>query len=63
MKSIVTIQGIEPNAIQVYNAIGQMVKTIQMSNEIDLKGLPQGIYSLRIIDENDFFVTKKVIVE
>ena len=63
VKSIVTIQGIEPNAIQVYNAIGQMVKTIQMSNEIDLKGLPQGIYSLRIIDENDFFVTKKVIVE
>jgi hypothetical protein len=41
--------------------MGQLVKIKQMVNEINLEGLPQGIYTLRIADERGFAVTRKVI--
>jgi hypothetical protein len=49
-KDFVKIEGIEPAEVQVYNAVGQMVKTIQGSNEINVSGLAEGIYLLRITD-------------
>ena len=48
----VTIDGIEPSVVQVYNAIGQMVKTARGTNEVDLSGLVEGVYLVRITDEN-----------
>ena len=59
----VHIEGAGAAEVIVYNAIGQLVKTIQDTNEIDLKGLPKGMYLLCIIDENGAIATKKVVVE
>lgn len=50
-KDIIKIEGIEVAEVQVFNAFGQMVKTIQGTNEINVSDLPQGIYLLRITDE------------
>ena len=49
-KGEVTIEGVEVAEIKVYNSLGQMVKTFQGSNEINVSGLPEGVYLLRIMD-------------
>ena len=49
-KGEITIEGVEIAEIKVYNGLGQMVKTFQGSNEINLSGLAEGIYLLRIMD-------------
>jgi hypothetical protein len=46
----VTIDGVEASEVQVYNALGQMVKTVRGTNEIDLCGLVEGVYLVRIRD-------------
>ena len=59
----VHIEGAGAVEVMVYNAIGQLVKTVQDTNEIELKGWSKGMYLLRIIDENGAIATKKVMVE
>ena len=49
-KEKVTINGIEAAEVQVYNALGQVVKRVRNSNEISVEGLPEGVYLLRIAD-------------
>ena len=49
-KEKVTINGIEAAEVQVYNAIGQLVKTVRNSNEINVAGLAEGVYLVRIMD-------------
>ena len=49
-KKNVLIKGIEAAEVQVYNALGQVVKTIQGSNEINVSSLAEGVYLLRITD-------------
>lgn len=46
------INGVEAAEVKVYNTLGQLVKTIRNSNEINLKNLSQGIYALHITTEN-----------
>ena len=45
---LVRIESVEAVEVQVYSAIGQLVKTVQNSNEIDMSHLTEGIYLLRI---------------
>ena len=40
---IVLIKGIEATEVEVYNALGQLVKTVRNANEINVSDLPQGI--------------------
>ena len=47
---IVRIEGVEADEVQVYNALGQLVKTVRDTNEIDLSGLVEGVCLLRIAD-------------
>ncbi len=47
---VVRIEGVEVDEVRVYNALGQMVKTVRGTNEIDLSGLVEGVYLLRITD-------------
>jgi hypothetical protein len=61
-KEKVTVDGIEASEIQVYNALGQLVKTVRNANEIDVEGLPQGVYLLRIADAEGKVFTAKVAV-
>ena len=46
----VRINGVEAAEVEVYNALGQLVKTVRGTNEIDLSGLVEGVYLLRIRD-------------
>jgi len=52
----VHIEGSEVAEVQVYNAMGQLVKTVQGSNEINVSSLAEGFYLLRVtaIDGNMF---------
>ena len=47
---VVRIEGVEADEVWVYNALGQMVKTVRNSNEISVEGLSEGVYLLRISD-------------
>ena len=60
---LVRIGGVEVAEVQVYNAIGQLVKFAQNSNEINLRDLPQGVYSLRITGDKGEITSKKIVVE
>ena len=62
-KDYVVIDGIEPDEVQVYNALGQLVKTVRETNEIDLSGLAEGVYLLRISDEKGNSYLEKIVKE
>ena len=47
---VVHIEGVVADEVQVYNTLGQLVKTVRGTNNVYVEGLPQGIYLLRISD-------------
>ena len=57
------IEGIKPVEIQVYNAIGQLVKTVRGTNEIDLSTLSTGFFSLHILTTDGLIVNKKIVLK
>ena len=61
-KEKVTIEGLEAAEVQVFNAFGQLVKTIQGTNEINVSDLPQGVYLLRITDAEGKVYTNKIMI-
>ena len=61
-KDRVVVDGIEAAEVQVYNALGQMVKTVRGTNEVDLGGLVDGVYLLRITDAEGKVYTNKITV-
>ena len=61
-KEKVTIDGIHPSEVQLYNALGQLVKTMHDMNEISVAGLPQGVYLLRIADMEGKVYTNKITI-
>lgn len=56
-----TIEGIEAAEVQVYNALGQMVKIVHDANEIPVTDLPEGVYLLRIADADRKVYTNKIM--
>ena len=61
-KEKVTIEGIEATEVEVYNALGQRVKMVRGTNEINVSGLPEGVYLLRIADIEGRIFMEKVMV-
>ena len=61
-KDRVVIEGNEAAEVNVYNALGQVVKTVRGTNEIDLSGLVAGVYMLRIRDKEGRIFLEKVMV-
>ena len=61
-KDRVVIDGIEIAEVQVYNALGQLVKTVRDANEINVADLPQGVYLLRVADIEGRIFMEKVMV-
>ena len=49
--------------VQVYNALGQMVKTVRGTNEIDVADLVEGVYLVRIADAEGKVYTNKITVQ
>ena len=58
----VFIDGVEAAEVNVYNALGQVVKSVRGTNEIDLSGLVDGVYLLRIRDKEGRIFLEKVMV-
>lgn len=62
-KDRVVIEGMEVVEVKVCNTSGQMVKTVRGTNEIDLSGLVEGFYLLRITDAEGKSHTARVAVK
>ena len=62
-KDRVVIEGIEVAEVQVYNALGQLVKTVKDNNEINVESLPEGVYMLRITDAEGRSHTARLVVK
>ena len=60
---IFRIEGVIADEVQVYNALGQMVKTVRGTNEVDLSGLVEGVYLVRIADAEGKVYTNKITVQ
>jgi len=61
-KETMLIEGAKASEVQVYNALGQLVKTVRHANEIPVTDLPQGVYLLRITDAEGRNFLAKVAV-
>jgi hypothetical protein len=59
----VYIDGVEADEVQVYNTLGQVVKTMRGTNEITVAELPQGVYLVRIRDEEERIFMEKIMVK
>ena len=58
----VVVGGMKAVEVMVYNTSGQMVKCVRGTNEIDLSGLVDGVYLLRITDADGKVYTNKITV-
>ena len=58
-KDRVVIEGMEAVEVMVYNTSGQMVKCVRGTNEIDVEGLAEGVYLVRIMDADGKVYTNK----
>ncbi|MBO7618639.1 MAG: T9SS type A sorting domain-containing protein, partial [Bacteroidales bacterium] len=56
----VVVEGIEAAEVQVYNGLGQLVKTVRNSNEISVSGLAEGVYLVQVTDTKGIVYTKKI---
>ena len=59
---VVKIEGVIANEVQVYNALGKLVKTLRGTNEVDLGGLVEGVYLLCISDAEGKVYTNKITI-
>ena len=57
----VRIDGVDAAQVEVYNSLGQLVKTFHNSNELHLEGLAKGLYQLRITDKNGETTTTALV--
>lgn len=57
------IQGVDAELTQVFNVFGQLVKTVQNTNEISAEGLSNGIYLLRIASSQGKTYSIRIVVE
>ena len=63
VKETLKIGGVEVLEVQIYNTLGQLVKTAQNTTEVSLEGLPQGVYLLRVTLEGGKVFSDKVVKE
>ena len=49
---VIHIKGVEASEVQIYSVTGQRIKSVRIVNEIDVSDLTDGLYLLRIIDDD-----------
>lgn len=62
-KDRVIVEGIEAAEVNVYNALGQLVKTVRDAKEISVAGLAEGVYLVRIMDVDGKVYTNTITVQ
>ena len=60
---IVSIEGVDVAEIQIYNVLGQPVRTFTNTNKINVEGLSEGIYLLRITDGKGNVYLERIVKE
>ena len=60
---MIHINGLEPAEVHFFNNLGQLVKRVHGSNEINVNGLVKGVYLLRITDVDGRNNTARVLVK
>lgn len=60
---LIHIEGVSVSNVQIYNNLGQLVKTVRGTNEIDLSGLVDGVYLLRITDKEGNAFSERIVKE
>ena len=60
-KDRIVVEGMEAVEVKVYNTSGQMVKCVRETNEIDVEGLAEGVYLVRIMDAEGKVYTNKIM--
>ena len=63
VKDRATLECIDSAEIQLYNLQGQLVRTFSDTNEIDVSGLPEGIYLLQVTDREGLTHPTRLVVE
>jgi len=59
---ILNIQSDTPiSQIEIYNLLGQLVKSNSDQNSIDISSVDQGIYFIKVMDENENIGSQKVV--
>ena len=56
----VTINGVAPTEVTVFDATGRFVMTVQRTARIDIQGLAAGVYTLRIMDSGEGYNARVV---
>ena len=63
VSEVLHIQGLEPVKVQVFNTIGQMVKTVYNANEINVSDWAKGMYVLHITTADGKVFERKVTIK
>ena len=66
--STINIKGENLEAVYMYNSIGQLILTLDVTNadeqsSIDVSGFNSGIYFMNVVSQNGGSVLKKVVVQ
>lgn len=62
-KDFVRIEGTEATEVQIYNTLGQSVKTFHKTNQLNISNFPGGFYLLRITADDGIVSIKRLIVK
>lgn len=63
VNGVVRIDSVTATEVLVYNALGQLTKTVCDMNEFSVADLPEGVYLLRIRNEKGNVYTDKIIIQ
>ena len=61
MRNILVIENNEVKSVSIFNAIGQEVMFVENRNEINVESLENGLYFVRITDNKNNSVVRKVV--
>jgi hypothetical protein len=59
----VRIEGAEAAEVQIFNTLGQLMRTVQNTNEINMSDFEEGIYLLRIADAKGGIYSELVVLK
>ena len=61
-QGVVHITGVSIEKVQIYNTLGQLIKTFGRCNTLNLSDLPKNIYLLRLTDEQGETWMQKLVI-